>query len=151
MVNNQNMTKLDESAIIKVDMDRREFKITIGIRSYWITQEELNKYMAERVQPGVEYVVLRDGLLILPIKFQEVVHRSVIADSEEVEQGRWQCTFGRWHTPGHDCLCNVELIDAGEGMVRLEQKVTPALESPKPEEQRKYARQHSVGLVVKPF
>lgn len=36
-------------------------------------------------------------------------------------------------------------------MVRLDQKVAPALEGPKPEEQRNYPRQRSIGRSVKSF
>ncbi len=134
MVNNQNVTNLDSNAIIKSDMDKREFKITIGIRSYWITQEELNKYMVERVQPGVEYVSLRNGLLFLPVKFQDVVHRSVIEDSEKIEDGRWQCERGNWHHVGGECRCNMELVEGEDGMFRLQEKPTQPLLEPGKEE-----------------
>ncbi len=131
MVNNQNVTNLDSNAIIKPDMDKREFKITIGIRSYWISQEELNKYMVERVQPGVEYVSLRNGLMVLPIKFQDIVHRSVIEDSEKIEEGRWQCDKGNWHRVGGECRCDLQMIEGKDGIIRIQQKTTkPLLASP---------------------
>ncbi len=134
MVNNQNMTKRENNAIINSDMDKREFKITIGIRSYWITQEELNKYMAERVQPGVEYVSLRNGLMVLPIKFQDIVHRSVIEDSEKIEEGRWQCDKGNWHRVGGECRCDLQMIEGKDGIIRIQQKSTKPLLAPPDDE-----------------
>ena len=145
------MTKLDSGAIINPDMDKREFKITIGIRSYWITQEELNKYMTERVQPGVEYVSLRNGLMFLPIKFQDLVHRSVIEDSEKIESGRWQCDKGTWHSLGGECRCNLDMIEGSDGIIRLQEKSVKALTEPVQEEKRNYPRQRSLGLAVKSF
>jgi hypothetical protein len=78
------MPEFAQHEIINSDMDKREFKITIGIRSYWITRDELEKYMNERNKNGVEYVTLRNGLMILPVKFQDIVHRTVIEDSEKM-------------------------------------------------------------------
>src|SRR5436190_23375706 len=102
------LTQLVQCDIINPDMDKREFKITIGIRSYWITKDELDKYMKERTRSGVDHVALRDGLLILPIQCQEIVHRSVIDDSEKIQEGRWQCDAGSWHKDGTTCYCNTE-------------------------------------------
>ena len=151
MVDNQNMVKRENDAIIKSDMDKREFKITIGIRSYWITQEELNKYMVERVQPGVEYVSLRNGLLFLPVKFQDVVHRSVIEDSEKIEGGRWQCDYGNWHNVGGECRCNIEMIEGEDGMVRLQQKSAPALPEPDQPARTSYVRSNNLTVSLKSF
>ncbi len=134
MVDNQNMVKRENDAIIKSDMDKREFKITIGIRSYWITKEELNKYMVERVQPGVEYVSLRNGLMLLPIKFQDIVHRSVIEDSEKIEEGRWQCDKGNWHRVGGECRCDLQMIEGKDGIMRIQQKTTKPLLAPPDDE-----------------
>ncbi len=95
--------------IINPDMDKREFKITVGIRSYWITKEELDKYLKERLKSNVDHVSLRGGLLLLPIQYQDVVHKTVIDDSEKIEDGRWQCDAGKWHNTGTRCFCNVEM------------------------------------------
>jgi len=112
--------------IIFSDMDKREFKITIGIRSYWITKEEMEKYMTERTKPGAEYVALRDHMMILPVKFQDIVHRSVIEDSEKVEKGHYQCEYGKWHQKDGSCYCGDKWIEESDGTIRLE-KAAPHL------------------------
>ncbi len=90
--------------------------------------------MAERVQPGVEYVSLRNGLMVLPIKFQDIVHRSVIEDSEKIEEGRWQCDKGNWHRVGGECRCDLQMIEGKDGIIRIQQKSTKPLLAPPDDE-----------------
>src|SRR6476646_4952366 len=131
MVNeNTNLTTQAQYDIIKPDMDKRDFKITIGIRSYWITKDELAKYMKERTKPGVDHVALRGGLLFLPVQYQEVAHRTVIEDSEKIEGGRWQCDAGEWHAIGSECYCNSEMIELDDRTVRIQERVDKQLPEP---------------------
>lgn len=122
--------------IINPDMDKREFKITVGIRSYWITKEELDKYLKERIKPNVDHVALRGGLLLLPIQYQDVVHKTVIDDSEKVEDGQWQCDAGKWHIRGRNCYCNIEVIETDDRTMRLEERKPDQLPAPTMEENR---------------
>jgi hypothetical protein len=130
----QNVPNMIRYDIINSDMDKREFKITVGIRSYWITKEELDKYLRERVKNNVDHVALRGGMLLLPVQYQDVVHRSVIADSEKIDDGRWQCDTGTWHNAGARCYCNVTMIeDEKTRTIRLEERKPGELPAPREE------------------
>src|SRR3954447_11442331 len=131
---NTNMLNSAQHDIINPDMDKREFKITVGIRSYWITKEELDKYLKERIKPNVDHVALRGGLLLLPIQYQDVVHKTVIDDSEKVEDGQWQCDAGKWHSRGRNCYCNIEVIETDDKTIRLEERKPGQLPAPVQEE-----------------
>jgi len=133
---NENVPEMIQYDTINSDMDKREFKITVGIRSYWITKEELDKYMKERLKSNVDHVALRNGLLILPIQYQDIVHRSVIDDSEKIEDGRWQCDSGMWHNTATRCFCNVEMIELDDKTIRLEERKPGQLPAPVTDEQR---------------
>lgn len=137
--------------IINPDMDKREYKITIGIRSYWITQEELNKYLKERLKSGVDHVALRDGKLFLPVQYQDVVHRSVIEDSEKIDGGRWQCDAGTWHSLNAECYCDKEIVVIGDNTVRLQPKTDKQL--PEPQREKNPARpvSHQLAGRIKSF
>lgn len=148
---NSPLSTFESHDIIKSDMDPREFKITIGIRSYWITREERDKYLTDREKPGVEYVALRDGLMLLPVKYQELVHRSVIEDSEKIENGRWQCEAGSWHNAGAHCYCNVEMIETEEGTMRLVEKSTKTLPAPVKEDIPRYPASRYLSGALKSF
>jgi hypothetical protein len=149
MVEDTNMTKRENDDILNSDMDKREFKVTVGIRSYWITKEELEKYLKERKVPGVDLVALRGGLLFLPTQCQEIAHRSVMDDSEKIDNKRWRCESGNWHANGNDCMCNVELVEGNDGMVRIQEKVTHQLPLPEYDTNRNSLRSRT--LQVKSF
>jgi hypothetical protein len=145
MVNeNSDITAQEQYDIIKLDMDKREFKITVGIRSYWITKDELDRYMRERTKPGVDHVALRGGLLLLPVQCQDIVHRSVIEDSEKIDDGRWQCDAGNWHNAGSNCYCDKEMVELEDGTMRIQEKTGKAL--PEPQREKKPARSASYQL-----
>ncbi len=151
MVNDQSMTKHENNAILNPDMDKREYKITIGIRSYWITKEELEKYLAERKVPGVDLVALRGGTLFLPAQCQEIAHRSVIDDSAKIEGGRWQCEKGNWHANGNDCRCSIELLEGEDGIIRIQEKNDRALPEPVQAEKPSYPASRYLGVQLKTF
>jgi hypothetical protein len=130
VVEDQNVRNLVQSDIINSDMDKREYRIVIGIRSYWITKEELEKYLKERRKPGIELVALRNGGLFLPVQCQEIAHRSVIEDSEKIEEGRYQCDSGNWHAVGVECYCNSEMVELPDGTVRIQEKTDKQLPEP---------------------
>lgn len=67
-------------------MDKREYMIVIGTRSYWITEEERDKFLSKRGMQGIDHVALRDGKLILPVTCQEIVHISVVRESQEIDK-----------------------------------------------------------------
>ena len=148
---NELTTQSAQHDIINPDMDKREFKITIGIRSYWITKSEMEKYLVERVKPGVDHVALRDGLLLLPLQYQDIVHRTVIEDSEKIEEGRWQCDIGAWHKVGATCYCNIELVQTDEQTMRLEEKTIKPLPVPVKHEHNNYPLSRQLIGSVKPF
>ena len=129
-----NMDKRENNDILNPDMDKREFKITVGIRSYWITKDELEIYLKERKVSGVDLVALRGGMLFLPTQCQEIVHRTVIDDSEKITGGRWQCENGNWHRVGGECRCDMEMIEGDDGIMRIQQKSTKPLLAPPDDE-----------------
>ncbi len=128
------MDKRENNDILNPDMDKRELKITVGIRSYWITKDELEIYLKERKVPGVDLVALRGGMLFLPTQCQEIVHRTVIDDSEKITGGRWQCDKGNWHRVGGECRCDLQMIEGKDGIIRIQQKSTKPLLAPPDDE-----------------
>jgi len=103
----------------KIDvMDTREYKITVGIRSYWITKEDLDKYLTERAKPGVTLVALSGGKLFLPTECQDIAHRDVIDAAEKITKGSWQCQSGKWHSSLR-CYCNIEMVENSNGTMTL--------------------------------
>ena len=67
-------------------MNEREYRITVGSATYWITEEERDQYLKKRAQLGVDYVALREGHLVVPAKFDDIVHRSIIEESENINR-----------------------------------------------------------------
>jgi hypothetical protein len=90
--------------------------------------------LKERIKPNVDHVALRGGMLLLPIQYQDVVYKTVIDDSEKIEDGRWQCDTGTWHNAGASCYCNVEMIETDDKTIRLEERKPGQLPAPAREE-----------------
>ena len=67
-------------------MNEREYRITVGAATYWITEEERDQYLTKRAQLGVDYVALREGQLVVPAKFEDIVHKSVIEESNKINK-----------------------------------------------------------------
>jgi hypothetical protein len=67
-------------------MEEYEYRITTETQAYWITKAECDRYLSERQKTGVTHVALRDGLLILPVKFEDIAHTSAIEISETMER-----------------------------------------------------------------
>lgn len=95
-----------------------EYQIIFGIDRYWITREEMDFYMRERLKPGTEFIVLRNGEMVLPPKFQRIIHRNTIKLNEKIEEGFWQCRSGTWHPEQvEECTCDRLRFDPQTGLL----------------------------------
>lgn len=63
-------------------MEELEYRITFGKNSYWISKSELDTYLEERRKPDADLIELRNGSMYFPVKFEGVVHRSALKNSE---------------------------------------------------------------------
>ncbi len=92
-------------------MDKRCWKIIIGIDNYYLSEEDKNFYL-NAIAQGQSYVALKNGL-ILSKNFQSIVSVKMLEDFLKIEAGKWQCTTGKWHWNKDECDCGREykLID----------------------------------------
>jgi hypothetical protein len=38
------------------------------------------------------------------------VNTDVLEETKKMNEGKWQCSFGTWHTKGWDCHCGDKLV-----------------------------------------
>src|SRR5689334_5235324 len=115
------------------DMNKYEWRITIGIQRHWVTTEEKDVYLRSIAQ-GMDLVPIRGGTIFLGKNPQEIIHCAALEESRKIEEyrkeGKYQCAFGSWHKDGATCYCNMEFIETDEGTMRLQEKTDkPLLEA----------------------
>lgn len=93
-------------------MDKKEWKIFIGTRHYYLTDKEKDYYL-KSLSEGNDYCALRNGLLILPKNMQGLHHIAIEEQTEKLDKGMYQCPFNKWHTRNAECLCDreYEIVD----------------------------------------
>ena len=98
-------------------MDKRNWRVTIGIDYYFLTEEEKNFYL-RAVQAGQEFAVLKNGL-VLTKNFQTIISMEIVNDFEKIEKGWLQCPTGRWHPSEIDkCYCDKKIeIHDGKAII----------------------------------
>jgi hypothetical protein len=91
--------------------------------------------------------------------FIQPLYKTVIDDSEKIEDGRWQCDSGTWHNAGAICYCNVTMIaDEKPRTMRLEERKPGELPASKEEARaipaardRRNTFSYNHGVAIKTF
>lgn len=81
--------------------------IVIGIDKFYLTEEEKTYYL-KAVGSGVKFVDLGDK--ILGTNFQYMAKDSAYEETKMIEEGKYQCKFGKWHTNGWECTCSTKSL-----------------------------------------
>ena len=77
--------------------------IVIGIDKFYLTDKEKDFYL-QSVGKGMKFVDMGDK--ILGSNFQYIAKDIVIEESKMLEEGKWKCKHGKWHTKGWERTCN---------------------------------------------
>jgi hypothetical protein len=88
-------------------MDKK-WKLTIGIEPFYLTEDQKDFYL-KAINNGVKYVQLDDKTFV-GNSFQSLVHLDTLEENKKIEKGKWKCSYGKWHTEGWSCNCNLELV-----------------------------------------
>lgn len=88
-------------------MDKREWRVKIGVDVHWLTTAEKDFYLSS-ISQGIDLVKLRNGNLYLSKNPQEIVHISILEDNKKLSTRKWQCRKGKWHEKDSKCVCGVD-------------------------------------------
>ena len=84
------------------------WKLTVGIDHFWLNEEEKNTLL-QGMSGGKEFVVLKSGLMIATRAIQTLVPREVIETTENLDDGKFECEYGKWHN--EVCICISKQIE----------------------------------------
>lgn len=88
----------------------KPWKLVVGIEAFYLTDREKEFYL-NSISKGAKFVQVNDYLM-LGANFQSLQHEEVMTERDQIEDGRYKCAHGRWHTKGWACLCNSMQFDA---------------------------------------
>jgi hypothetical protein len=98
----------------------KEWIIVIGIEKFYLTDKEKNYYLSA-LNTGVKFVDMGDK--ILGANFQYMAKTSVFEETKMLDEGKWRCEFGKWHTKGWACSCEaIGKIKSIEGIGEIIEK-----------------------------
>lgn len=80
--------------------------IVIGIDKFYLTDKEKDYYL-QAITSGVKFVDLGDK--VLGANFQYMAKDTAITETKMLDEGKWLCPKGKWHTKGWECTCDTKL------------------------------------------
>lgn len=86
-------------------MEEKVWIIVIGIDKFYLTEKE-KKYYLQAMAAGVKFVDLGDK--VLGSNFQYMAKNTAFTETKMLEEGKWICKYGKWHTAGFECTCKEE-------------------------------------------
>lgn len=86
--------------------------VVIGIDKFYLTEQEKEYYLSA-ISGGVKFVDLGDK--VLGANFQYMAKNTAIEETKMLDEGKWLCKSGKWHSKGWDCTCEnkIEQITTG--------------------------------------
>ena len=83
----------------------KDWIIVIGIERFYLTDKE-KEYYLQAINNGVKYVDLGDK--VLGSNFQYLAKNTAIEEAKMLDEGKWLCDKGKWHTKGWQCTCEFQ-------------------------------------------
>ena len=83
----------------------KPWRVVIGIDKFYLTEEEKRGYL-QAILSGVKFVDLGDK--VLGANFQYMAKDTAIEETKMLDEGKWLCPKGKWHTKGWECTCDLK-------------------------------------------
>lgn len=81
----------------------KPWKLVVGIEAFYLTDREKEFYLTS-ISKGAKFVQVNEYLM-LGANFQSLQHEEVMTERDQIEDGRFKCEYGRWHSKAWKCMC----------------------------------------------